>query len=115
MADRVRPRLHRAQLSAEERALRSRLAQLVTSQGFVRGTLSVRERVCGRSNCRCASGQRHRALYLVASHDGKLQQLYVPHSLERTVEQWVATYKDLRELLEELSQRQWDKLRRREP
>lgn len=106
-------RLHRAQLSGEERQLRSRLAQLISGWGYVRGTLSVREKVCGKPNCRCARGERHRALYLVASENGKLKQLYIPRSLESDVRSWIETYQQIRQLLEELSRRQWEKLKRR--
>lgn len=105
----------RARLSAEERELRSRLAQLITTFGFVRGNLSPREKSCGRANCRCARGERHRAVYLVASDDARLKQLYIPAELEETAQEWVETYQRIRQLLEELSRRQWEKLRRREP
>ncbi len=108
-------RLARARLPPEERELRSRLAQLVTSYGFARGNISVRHRACGRPSCRCARGELHPAVYLVASQNGKFRQLYIPKSLAETAEEWVDTYKLIRELLEELSQLQWDKLKRREP
>lgn len=109
-----RGRLARASLSEDERRLRSRLAQLVTSYGFVRGSLSLREKSCGRPNCRCARGEKHVALYLVAREDGKLHQLFVPSELEATVREWVGTQQEIRDLLEELSRRQWAKLQRRE-
>lgn len=104
----------RPRLTQEERRLRSRLTELITRWGFVRGTLSVREKVCGKPNCRCARGETHRALYLVASENGKLNQLYIPRSLESDVRRWVATYQQIRQLLEELSRGQWEKLKRRE-
>lgn len=107
-------RVHRTQLSEAERRLRSQLAQLITGFGYVRGTLSVREKVCGKVNCRCARGETHRALYLVASENGKLKQLYVPRSLEAEARGWVESYQKIRQLLEELSRRQWEKLKRRE-
>jgi hypothetical protein len=81
---------------------------------MVRGTLSVREKVCGRPNCRCARGEKHRAVYLVASSGGKLQQLSIPRELEPQVRRWVETYQDLRAQLEELSQMHWEKLRDRD-
>jgi len=115
MPDNKPKKLSRSQLPEDERRLRSQIARLVTNCGLVRGTLNVREKVCGRRNCRCARGERHRSVSLVASENGRLRQLYVPGSLERTAEQWVETYKRIRELLEELSQMQWDKLKRREP
>ncbi len=107
--------LARSRLSAEERELRSRLARLVSSFGFVRGNISVRQKKCGRPSCHCATGGGHRSIYLVASGDGKLSQLYIPTSLEATTSEWADTYRQIRELLEELSKLQHRKLQRRKP
>jgi len=113
MADGKRP--GRAHRDAEERELRSRLAQLITTYGFVRGNLVRRDKTCGRPNCRCARGEKHPSVSLVASDESRLQQLYIPAALEPTAREWVDTYHRIRNLLEELSRRQWEKLRRREP
>jgi hypothetical protein len=108
-------RLQRSQLSEEERRVRSQLAQLVSSYGFVRGNLSVREKVCGKPNCRCARGEKHLAIYLVASDGGHLRQLFIPPSLEAKAREWIENHQRIRQLLEELSQIAWDRLKRREP
>ena len=107
-------RIARNQLTPEERELRSRLAQLVTSVGFVRGTLQERQTTCGKPNCRCVRGERHKTLYLVTSVDGKPRQLYIPKALHDTVREWVEGYHRIREQLEGLSERQWRKIKRRE-
>lgn len=109
------PDERRARVSKGEQRLRSQLRQLLSQEGLVRGTLSVREKVCGRPNCRCARGEKHRSVYLVASRNGKLQQLFIPRALEPQVRRWVDTYQNLRDLLEELSVLHWEKLRDREP
>lgn len=109
------PRIPRTHMSPEERRLRSQLVQLLSGVGLLRATLNPRQKVCGKPGCRCASGEKHAALYVVASEDGKPHQLFVPHSLEPQVRQWVASYQRIRELLEELSRIYWDKLSRREP
>lgn len=105
----------RSKMTPRERELRSRLAQLVSGAGLARGTLSERLKTCGKPNCRCAQGEKHRSLYLVVSKGGKLQQLFIPNSLEPTTRQWVEAYQRIRELLEELSELYWGKLTRREP
>jgi hypothetical protein len=102
-------------MSPEERHLRSQLVQLLSGVGLLRATLNPRQKVCGKPNCRCVRGERHSALYVVASEDGKPRQLFVPHALEPQVRQWAASHQRIRELLEELSQLYWDKLARREP
>ena len=59
-------RLSRAELSATERALRSRIAQIASGERFLRGTLSERSSKCGKPNCHCAGGAGHTSLYLGA-------------------------------------------------
>jgi len=112
----TKPRMiPRSKMGGRERRLRSELARLVHGAGLIRGTLAVRERLCGKANCRCARGQRHVSLYLVVSEEGKPRQLFIPRSLEPVVRRWVSQYQRTRELLEEISRMYWDKVSRREP
>ena len=101
-------------MPAQQRQWRSKLAQIITQHGFVRGTLQERLRVCGKPNCRCARGQRHRALYLVFSKQGRSQQLYVPKQWEASVRQWVKNYHDVRDLMEKISQDHLNKVQKRQ-
>lgn len=104
----------RGSLPAAERETRSRLLQLLSSgQGMIRGTLSIRERSCGKANCKCARGEKHASLYIVVSVDGKYKQTCVPKSLEADVRAWVAQYQHAQELIEEISQAYWSKLQDR--
>lgn len=101
-------------MSPRERELRSELKQLLLSLGLARGNLSVRQRTCGKPTCHCMQGgDKHPALYLVASKGGKLRQLFIPDELEGQARQWVDAYRRLRELLEELSDLHWQKLQQR--
>jgi hypothetical protein len=109
------PRISRAQMSSEERHLRSQLVQLLSGAGLLRATLHPCQKVCGKPGCRCARGEKHPALYVVVSRNGKPRQLYVARSLEPQARQWVASYQRVRHLLDELSRLYWDKLCRREP
>jgi hypothetical protein len=111
MLDKRRPR---TSFSVRERAWRSRLTRIVSGQPFLRGCLQERYRVCGKPNCRCARGQKHRALYLVLSEKGRLKQLYVPPEWEARVRQWVANHQALREIIREISGLYWEKVRQRE-
>jgi hypothetical protein len=98
----------------EERDARSRFLRLLSSgQGMIRGTLSIRERSCGKSNCKCARGEKHASLYIVVSVDGKYKQKCVPKSLEPEVRAWVAQYQRAQELLDEISCSYWSKLQDR--
>lgn len=103
----------RSQRSAPERHARSRLAQLITEQPFLRGSLVERARSCGKPTCRCRQGQLHRSLYLAVRHRGQRALLYIPRLLEETVRQWLHNGRRLREQLETLSQQQLEQLLQR--
>jgi hypothetical protein len=105
--------MHRAQLTAQERAFRSRLAQLAHQEPLLHATLNPRQVTCGKAGCRCARGDKHRALYLVCTVAGKKRQLYVPPALEKEVRQWVSNYHSVQELLDKLSELAWQKLKAR--
>lgn len=107
------PALPRAALPAPERARRSRLAQLAHQRRFLRATLSERSRRCGKPNCHCATGSPHTSLYLVQSRDGRLRQLFVPKSWEDRIRQAVGDYREMQQLIEELSEIEWQRLRER--
>ncbi len=100
----------RGKMSADERQFRSALKKLIASRGLLRGTLVRRERTCGRPNCKCARGEKHPGLLLVVSEDGQRRQLHIPKDWEATVEQWVADYQEIRELLERVSRLHWEKV-----
>ncbi len=90
-------------MSVQERRLRSALAKLLSQKGIIHGTLSLRQRVCGKPNCKCASGQKHDGLYVLVRHEGAVRQMYVPRDRREAVRQWVENYRKARELMDELS------------
>jgi hypothetical protein len=101
----------RPQMSPQERAFRSRLAKLVHQEPLLHGTLNPRSVTCGNPGCRCARGERHPALYVVFRREGRVHQVFVPAALEAQVRQWVATDREVRSLLEEVSRRCAERLR----
>jgi len=113
MSETRRP-ITRTSQSAQERRLRSELRKILDSSGMLHGTVIERQRVCGKPNCKCTRGQKHRSLYLVVTEGGKPRQLYVPEGWEQTVRQWVKDYQEARELMEELSRLHWLKVRERQ-
>ncbi|MBA3573111.1 MAG: hypothetical protein H0W34_14315 [Pyrinomonadaceae bacterium] len=105
-----------SEMTAKEKAMRSRIAQLANGAPFARGVVAVREKKCGKATCRCANGDLHRGVYLTLSLDGKLRQISIPAELEGQVRQWVQNYQRIRDLLEEVSQLYMEKIRKkREP
>lgn len=107
--------MHRSQLSAAERHFRSRLAQLVHDAWFLRGTLSLRSRRCGKPTCRCARGELHSSLYLVQSRQGKPRQLSIPKRWEQRVREAVRNYRQMQQILEEISELEWKRLEEGRP
>ena len=103
----------RSQRPAPERHARSRLAQLIAQQPFLRGSLVDRSRPCGKPTCRCRRGQLHRSLYLATRHQGQRVLLYIPRALEETVRRWVRNGRSLRHQLQDLHQLQLGQLLQR--
>jgi hypothetical protein len=103
-------RLSRAELSAAERSLRSRIAQIASGERFLRGALSERTSKCGKPNCRCADGEGHASLYLVDSDAGKVRQLCIPKALHDPVRQAVGEFQQMQRLLREVSEFEWKRL-----
>jgi len=69
----------------------------------IRGTIIRMARVCGRKNCRCQRGFKHRSLYLSWSVKGKLKMVYIPKDAEEAVKKGVLNYKRVKVLLNRLS------------
>ena len=108
-----KPSISRSHMSAEERTARSRLAQIISAQGLLRGTLLVRRRKCGKAACHCAQDEGHESLYVVITEKGRTRQLFVPKDWEPRVRQWVEDHHRARQILEEVSRIYWDKVRQR--
>lgn len=102
--------LNRAELPTAERGLRSRIAQLTTSERLLRGSLSERSGKCGKPNCHCAAGEGHPSLYLVQSQAGKSRQWCVPKALHDPVRRAVGEYQQIQRLLDEVSELEWKRL-----
>lgn len=103
----------RSPRSFPERHARSQIAQLITQQPFLRGSLVERARRCGKPTCRCRQGLLHRSLYLAVRHRGRRALLYVPRSLEETVRLWLHNGRRLRDQLEALNELQLEQLLQR--
>ena len=87
--------------------------QLVHAHPFLRGTLSVHSRRCGKPRRCCARRQLHISLYGVQSHKGKPRRVYVPNVWEDRIRQAVQNHQEMQTLIEELSELEWKRLRAR--
>jgi hypothetical protein len=100
-------------MSVQERHIRSELAQLLSQKAVLRGSLLLRQRVCGKPGCKCTRGEGHESLYLVMTDGGRTRQLYVPKDWESRVRRWVENHHRARQLMEGISRIYWDKVRDR--
>ena len=102
------------------RTLRRRRAALVRQfppqEEILRGSLIERYKRCGKPSCRCATGRGHGPkFYLSVSRAGGHPQMqYVPVDYHDDVAQWLANYRHCRRILEEISEINFELLRRRE-
>ena len=104
---------HRGALSRTERSLRSRLHKLLDdADGLVHGSLIRMARTCGNPRCKCATkGEKHVSLYLGQTRKGKTRMKYIPRTWEGRIRRWADNYQQARELLEQISEEGWRKLR----
>lgn len=105
---------HRSHLPEAERRRRSRLLFILKDQQILRATLSVLRNTCGKSNCKCARGEKHESLYAIQSRQGKPHARCIPKAMREKVREWVNRYNEVQNLLEELSKDCWRRLDERD-
>ena len=97
----------------KERSLLSKLSKLIHQGNIMRGNLVTMARTCGNPNCKCTRGEKHVSLYVHQSKDGKPRMIYIPRDWEQRITEWTQRNQEIRNILEELSQISWDKLKSR--
>jgi hypothetical protein len=75
----------RSHRSPKERDARSRAVQLLADKPLLRGALVLQYRSCGKSYCRCQTGQKHPALYLHTRSGDQRVRIYIPPALHEAV------------------------------
>ena len=89
----------RRRLSKRKKAL-SGMPKL---QECIRGSLVITNRFCGKPNCRCLKGQKHKGVYLSQSFKGKTRMIYIPQiKVKKAVEQ-IKNYHKVKNILNILS------------
>jgi hypothetical protein len=95
---------HRNALPEKERRSRSKAAKLIHDSPFVVGSLVEVARICGKPNCKCTRGNKHKSWCLSVRDHGKRKMLHIPHEMENEVFDWVQAYRELRKQMETISQ-----------
>lgn len=89
------------ELEARRKAL---LRQLARTTPLVEGSLSVVNRKCGKSTCRCYDGgEGHRQVSLCRKEAGRSHATYIPKDLEEDVRRWNQEHKRVKKLLKDIS------------
>jgi len=70
----------------------------------LRGSIVIVKRSCGKAGCRCQKGQKHRALYVSQSYNGKTRMIYIPQRSEKEARRLVDNYRALKVTLEKVSE-----------
>lgn len=96
--------MKRRNFSQKERSARSRATQLIHGSPFVVGSLVEMARVCGKPNCKCTQGDKHKSWCLAVRDQGKRKMVHIPRDWEETVFDWVKTYQELWKQMETISQ-----------
>ena len=69
----------------------------------IRGSLVIMKRVCGKPNCRCRKGPKHKAVYLSQRHNGRTRMVYIPHDMKGRVVKYINNYQKTKNLLDRIS------------
>ncbi len=96
-----------------ERESRSRLKPLISREEFLHATPTLRQVSCGKPNCKCQWGEKHTALVLTRSINGKTEQLHIPRDKEATVRMLVDRYHEIIDLLDTIASSSWDRLKKK--
>ena len=82
----------------------AKIKQLKKIGSVLQGTVSTVKTTCGKSNCRCARGEKHISNILTKKVNGKTKSLYIPNDMVDKTKKWVEENKKLRMLQKEISE-----------
>lgn len=101
---------HRSFLPEKERNARSKAAKIVHGKPLIIGSLVEMARTCGKPNCKCATGEKHKSWYLALRHKRKRKMIHIPRGCEEAVFEGVKTYQELWEEMDAISQSCLDRI-----
>jgi len=110
--DNLSPRSH---LSSREREAIARLHRLLSEPGLLRASFVAMRRRCGKESCRCATHRKdwHESTYVIQRHQGKPRMKHLRADQEREVRRWVERYRQVKGLLNRVSDLYWKQLQKR--
>ena len=91
---------NRNRLKRRRCALRNKMVALGP---LMRGSVVELRTTCGNPNCRCARGRKHKKLYYSLSTKGKTKLVYLGKQREKLARQYAGNYKELLDIVEEMT------------
>jgi len=106
---------HRNHIPAKLRNTFSKIHQLINEKRFIRGSFYYLRNKCGKKNCKCAKGEKHISLYiqknLKGKGKGKIKKALIPKRRWEDVKEMNKRYKEILNLLEEVSDYEWEHIK----
>ncbi|MBT4484635.1 MAG: hypothetical protein HOC71_13270 [Candidatus Latescibacteria bacterium] len=81
----------------------AKIKQLRELGPVLQGSITTLKTTCGKSNCKCARGEKHTSTVLSKKVNGKTKSLYIPTDMVVDAKKWVQENKKLRKLQKEIS------------
>jgi hypothetical protein len=103
--------LYKKQQSKPVREALSQLHLLINNDRIIKGTLVYLRNTCGKSNCKCAKGEKHISLYIKQNLKRETKITLIPKSRWQDVKQMVDNYKKAIQLLNTVSDFEWRHLK----
>ena len=96
------------------RKIQSKLRQLINQKRFIKGSLYFLRNTCGKKNCKCTKGEKHESLYIQQVKKNKARKSIIPKPKWEEVRQMNNRYKEILDLIEEISDYEWKHLKDKE-
>ena len=101
---------NRSALPEKERRARSKATQLIHGKDLIIGGLVEMARTCGKPNCKCTKGVKHKSWCVSLRHKGKRKMIHIPHECEEAVFQGVKAYQELWEQMGVISETSFERI-----
>jgi hypothetical protein len=95
---------NRSVLPERERRARSKATKLIHDKALIVGGLVEMVRTCGKPNCKCTKGEKHKSWCVSLSHKGKRKMVHIPHACEDAIFKGVKAYQELWEQMSVISE-----------
>ena len=79
------------------------LSKMPKLEESIRGSLVIMNRFCGKPNCRCQRGQKHKSVYISQSQRGKTRMIYIPQASVKKTAEYIKNYRKAKGILNTLS------------